>query len=497
MKSLKNLLVPFVILLALMTAAVVYLIVDSVAKNKPSDDTPAGLIEVVYYNTQDLMSVSVYNRESGHTTTVKSSLTTDGYIYYDYAGDDRNADDKYSQNALSGFVNDLSVFNCTSKVSGKGNYSDYGLADPAYTVTLNATNGSVTTIYIGDLSPDGEYCYIYLAGSEDIYAISASKRTQVDKKAIDFLESVSLGIDYSNLDKVHFDRKTDGLSLDTSVVMTDSGIANFMVYKPYEHPASSYFGLMIDRIVALEVKEYIAVDKSDLSAYGLDDPTYHFILTMKDGSKTELFISSYINNVYYAYVSGNDKCFMLDKNQLEGIDLKELVLIDPYVNYCYVSKFSSITGTYGEQSFKLSLDVQNGQSINSEGAIVELNGRNAQIFDSEGRSYCSILFESLACIKIGGVETGADVNTSAGPVISFSFNDKSYNSTVFDFYQRDTDSFYVLKDGKYTGFFVYSTELFNDGGYDTYTYGCWRAYELLNEAISNSINGVYDMPEEE
>ena len=44
MKSLKNLLVPFVILLALMTAAVVYLIVDSVAKSKPSDDTPAGLI---------------------------------------------------------------------------------------------------------------------------------------------------------------------------------------------------------------------------------------------------------------------------------------------------------------------------------------------------------------------------------------------------------------------------------------------------------------------
>ena len=184
------------------------------------------------------------------------------------------------------------------------------------------------------------------------------------------------------------------------------------------------------------------------------------------------------------------------ESQLEGIDLSELVLIDPYVNYCYVNNFSSITGKYGDQSFKLGLDVPEGKSINSDGSIVELNGRNAQIVDSEGRSYSSILFESLACIKIGGIELEADVNTASGPVISFSFNDKSYNSTVVDFYQRDTDSYYVLKDGKYTGFYVYSTELFYDGGFDTYSYGCWSAYELLNEAITNNLNGVYDMPEE-
>ena len=44
-------------------------------------------------------------------------------------------------------------------------------------------------------------------------------------------------------------------------------------------------------------------------------------------------------------------------------------------------------------------------------------------------------------------------------------------------------------------FFVYSREIFNDGGSDTYSYGFWKAYELLNEAISGSINGVYDIPE--
>ena len=52
----------------------------------------------------------------------------------------------------------------------------------------------------------------------------------------------------------------------------------------------------------------------------------------------------------------------------------------------------------------------------------------------------------------------------------------------------------IFKDGEYTGFYIYSREIFNDGGYDTYSYGFWKAYELLDEAILGSIGGIYDMP---
>ena len=42
-------------------------------------------------------------------------------------------------------------------------------------------------------------------------------------------------------------------------------------------------------------------------------------------------------------------------------------------------------------------------------------------------------------------------------------------------------------------FYVYATEIFNDGGTDTYNYGYWRAYELLNQAITDNMNGIYDL----
>ena len=81
-------------------------------------------------------------------------------------------------------------------------------------------------------------------------------------------------------------------------------------------------------------------------------------------------------------------------------------------------------------------------------------------------------------------------------VFSLSFIDKTYKTTVYEFYTRDSDSYYVLKDGEYTNFYVYSREIFNNGGTDTYSYGCWSAYELLSEAITNSSNGVYTIPTE-
>ena len=217
---------------------------------------------------------------------------------------------------------------------------------------------------------------------------------------------------------------------------------------------------------------------------------------MKNGDTVELFFSNKISGFYYCYMTGMDKYFMLSEYQIEGLELQETVLIDPYVCYCYAKDYTSITGQYEDKSFRLDLNVTEGQSITSEESTVQLDGRNAKIIDDGGRSYCSILFESIACIKIGGSEVDSVPDTTGDPVLSLSFIDKSYKTTVYEFYTRDSDSYYVFKDGEYTHFFVYAREIFNNGGRDTYSYGWWSAYELLSEAITANINGVYTLPTE-
>ena len=496
MKSVKNLIVPALILVALVIGAIVYFAVDKYRNNQINETTGSGMIDVVYFNSSDISSISVFSRDTGHTATINCYYDSQGNLSYEYMGDDKDASSGYSQTKLADFVSLMTSFYGYSKVSSRGNFADYGLDNPAYSITITALNGSITTVYLGNKSPDGKNCYLNVSGSQDIYSVSSTKLDYANVSAVSFFDSKALDISYQDIDSVHFDRKSDGLSLDASVSVTASGVAVFEIFKPYKHAASSYFGNLIDTIISLEITDYVAVSDNEKAAYGLDNPNFHIIFNMKNGGKTELFFSKKIDNCYYGYISGTDRYFVIMSYQLEGLELKETILIDPYICYCYASDISSITGSYGDKSFKFDLEVSAEKSIVSDESTVTLDGRNAKVSDSYGRSYCSILFESIACINICGIETDANVNTSSGPVLTLSFLDKSYVTTTYDFYTRDSDSYYVFKDGEYTGFYVYSRELFNDGGTDTYSYGCWRAYELLNEAISGNVNGIYDLPKE-
>ncbi|MBR3247843.1 MAG: DUF4340 domain-containing protein [Clostridiales bacterium] len=496
MKSVKNLLVPFIIMIALIIGVIVYFAVEKLRNDEPSETTVT-YYDVLYFNSTDIAFLSVYNRETGHSSMVTNQSDANNSTKFVYSGDDAEPGTDYSSYKLSDFVSDLSSFYNCILVSGKGNYADYGLDKPAFTLTIKTVNGNETKVYLGNKTPDGSYCYMFVEGSADIYMVSSDKLSVASKTGISFIDSSVLELEYSDLKTVHFDRKNDGLSLDASVSISDNGTVSLNIIKPYEHPSSSYFKNMIDKVRNLNISEYVETGDSGLGEYGLDEPEYHFVLTGKNGDTTELYFSKLINGSYYGYIKGNSRCFMLNEYQLENLEMKETVLIDPYICYFSPDEFSSITGTYGNSSFKLTLYVPEGKNLTASETSVELDGRNAKISDSSGRSYCSILYESLSCIEIGGVETGADINISQGPVLTLSFVSRNYATTEYSFYTRNDDSFYVFKDGEYMNFYVYSREIFNDGGSDTYSYGYWKAYELLNKAISGSISGVYDMPDEE
>ena len=494
MKSAKNLLVPFVILIALIIGVIVYFVVEN-SGNVEVSEASSGLKDIIYYNSADIASLTVFNRDTGHKAMIKNSVDANGKVYYEYLGDDAVTGEKYSQYHLADFESSMASFSVNSKVSS-GNLGEYGLDNPAFTITINAVNGSVTTVYLGNSSPDGRYCYMYYSGSSDVYTIGIVKLSEASKTGIDFLDATIFSIDSSDLTSVHFDRQSDKLSLDAEVSVDSAGNTSFQIVKPYNHGTSSYFANMIRSVANLQVNDYVEINGSELSSYGLKTPEYHFILNVNDGQTMELFFSKSIGGYIYGYMTGLDKYFKLADYQLENVEMQELILIDPYICYCYPYEYASISGTYGEKQFKFDLDVNKDKSLTDDESSVTMDGRNAKISDSKGRSYASMFFESISCIKIGGVEVKNNIDTSSGSVLTITFLDKSYNATVYEFYTRDSDSYYAFKNGEYMGFYVYSRELFFDAGTDTYNYGCWSAYELLNTAISSNINGTYDIPTE-
>ena len=108
-----------------------------------------------------------------------------------------------------------------------------------------------------------------------------------------------------------------------------------------------------------------------------------------------------------------------------------------------------------------------------------------------------MLYESVFCINIGGVEENAVIPEGSAANTTITVFDRNHSAVIYEFYKRNDTSFYVCKNGKYTKFYVYGRELYNDGGTDTYDYGLWPAYEILTKAITNNINGMYEIPENE
>ena len=158
-----------------------------------------------------------------------------------------------------------------------------------------------------------------------------------------------------------------------------------------------------------------------------------------------------------------------------------------------MKKLLKYTGKgYQDESF--TYEISCVEDMTEEGATATLNMRNAYVETSSGRTYAAFLFENLVTIEISGVDLTATPEYTSE--MTFIYHTTGYTTTTVDFTVRDNNSYYVFIDGEYSGFYVYSDELFHYGGTDTYDYGAWSAYRLTQQAIDNAVNNIYDMPEE-
>lgn len=494
MKTGKSLLIPLIILVALIAGVVgYYVFLDS---GKASDIPDASTVNAFYVSCSEVKSLSVISSDPTFPEVqIDASKNEDGTLSYSYNGSDFDPDVKYSESKMIGYIMTLSDYSTAYLVSDSADMSDFGLESPKYTAIITSFNGTVSKISFGNISYSGDYCYIRIDGGTAVYSVPVVKYNYVSQKSIDFIDTSVLDIDPCNLSEVEFIRKTDDLDLKASCSVDDSGNVTYKYFDPFDLGTSTYFDSLIAKICNLDITEFVELEEGDLSIYKLDDPEYHFILSETNGTKTEVFLSENICGFYYGYIKGTESYFKISDEQTLSLEIPSVQYIDSYVSYHMASEISTLKGSYNGKTFELSIKTDSDGSISGDDSDVYLDGRNAKIFNTDGRSYCAVLFESFACMEIGGIDTDAVVNTDATPVMLIEYITTQYENHTLAFYQRTDDTYYVVKDGVYMKVFVYGKELFNDGGTDTYNYGVWVAYELLKTSIDENVNGVYDIPE--
>lgn len=473
-------------------------IIDHIGNDLYENSDTNATVNVIYINIADISRLDCIS-SSGVTNSVAINHNGDAGndLIYLSGSEDQS---KYSANSVSNYVGILTDFSASSAVKNPGSLSEYGLDNPQYTLVLTLNDGKEIKINIGNRTPavvNTNGCYFSIDGIDGVFITAAAKLGYCERSEIDFLDKYLFNFTNSDVTSVEFTRNYTENSLENCTIKADASISNggdpkYSVYEPYNIEASSYFAKLVEKVVSLEISSFLEISDDELADYGLLNPTYTFKLTLKTGDEVTIFLSEPIDDIIYGKCTGVDHYFRLSRLQLDGIDTPLLTLLSSYVSYYNVSEITCINCTYGDKSFAFDLDVKENLSISDSTSIANLNLRSAKVCNSDGRSYAAMLFESLVCVKIGGIDTEAQVTDN--PEISLTFCTRDYTNKTVDFVKRDDSSYYVFIDGKYTNFYVYSGEIFKHGGDNTFDYGFWTIYEITETAISEQVGGVYDIP---
>lgn len=488
MKSIKSLIIPAAILLLLIVIAIVYFVVPKKADEQQKTISNEAF-SVLNISNSEIMRFTLHKKE-GDDIVISSELDSEnGSQTWYLEGNDM----EISQSAVSSYVSILSSYVANSTIYEAGDIAEYSLDDPDFTVTIDKYDGTTSVIYIGSYTFDNDGVYFMLENDPNVYITAEIKRDYCNYTLVDFASTKILELDFADVETVEFKRSTDSVDLVAVPVATGDSFDHpeFNVISPVECAANDNFERLVEYIADLEIAKYEDISDADLASYGLDTPTFEFIYTMNDGSEISVSLSSNMGGNYYGYCSEMDGYFSIRELQFNGVETPVMSLIDSYIAMYDATEVSSISGTYGDASFEYELNVRD--SFSDENATATLNGRNAFVRIVEGgRPYAAIFFESIVGMQYSGMDPDADPELD--PALTYTIVTTDYAIVTIDFVDRGDGSYYVFRDGEYTGFYSMSSVLFNDGGDDPYAYGSWAAYELTVEAIEGSINGVYALP---
>ena len=135
-------------------------------------ETPAPTDAPVYYLTHKSMGDVCgirFTRNDGMDLSVKISKEDGKYVYSvepvaDYFG--------YDGGRFQSMMYTVSSITATSKITeNPENLDDYGLADPWITLKIDFTDGTSTTVYIGNETPVQYFYYVTTDQDDTIYTI--------------------------------------------------------------------------------------------------------------------------------------------------------------------------------------------------------------------------------------------------------------------------------------------------------------------------------------
>lgn len=407
-------------------------------KKKKENTTTSQLIADNSLFSFDAESVSkvVFNGEAGEYVAEYNAESKN----WSLTNRDDFALDQTYLDCITSYGSNLTASTSYGKADSDEKKAMYGLDNPD-SVTIYAGDKTYT-IYIGNISPTGEYYYTMIEGRDNVYAVPAMYAA-VFKTDRSLLKNKDL-VPYDVFTIKEFTVLRDGktafnLSYDTGT-STWSLPSEYSLLTFDQTAASS----VVSVLTRLEAEELLDENLQDLSKYGFDKPEAEVIVKGTDGTEQKFLVSLFEDNPNYSYVlKEND-------NQVELYYTGDLDFID-LTAYDYILQNIPSADIYYINGFELyfgeSTDIC---KLNMKESTCEINGNAVDFSDSSVYTSFQNYFNSFTYLKLSSVDVDAKPELK-DPVLTAIYHFDDSEDVQIDLVSDNNGGYYVFRNQTYTG----------------------------------------------
>ncbi|MCM1528490.1 MAG: DUF4340 domain-containing protein [Alistipes sp.] len=361
-----------------------------------------------------------------------------------------------NQVTLQGVCSYMSVLTADTSYgeATEENKAKYGLDDP-YVVTAYDSERSYT-LYVGDLSPTGDYYYVYTNEKNNIYASGMSTVQPVLTDRM--LLKNDKFTDYNSGDIVGMTLKRDG---ETIYDLTyDDDELEWKMPEEYsilelDQTVPSNAVLMMARLTA----EFMVEDTpDDIELYGFDQPYAEFTITMRDGNQETILVSDYagISSDYiYTYLERYKQVEAYYRSDLSFVTYDLFDLVTKTVGTANILTVSEVEVSGDIVNEKFVFD-QDNKKVTCRGA--ELDLANAEIY-----SFIETFYNSFSYFDVAAIDIEAEPELDE-PVLTAKYTLNNGSTKQIDLSDAGNGLCYVFLDGEYTGSLISKDDLTGTSG---------------------------------
>ena len=453
MKRNLKLVIVLVILVVAAVAALVAVNMVSKSKDEKAAKEAAELV-LISQSSDDIKSIDITD--------------SDGEDYqFSLSGSDWILTNRDDVNLSSSFCSSLCLYygnlNATKKITDKSDdLSTYGLDKPVKLTVSDSENSS--TIYIGKATSTNEAFYVMKEGSDAVFTMDYSTAYVLSNPSMS-MKNTYLTYEWSDDDYTYYKVTKQG----KTIIELDRSSGIWGIKSPIKHEINSTSTLTIlTNIARYELDGYgDKITEDQYSEYGFDNPYYTVEIKNNEGKDITILIGKSIDS----YTDKEVPILYKDDNQVAYISYDNIYFVErdteEYTSLNLVSlKNEDIKG--GEIKLDSNFEVQD---IKFEGTYstennsfenVKIDGKDVDMSVSNVSSLYSDFIYSVLNMEADTVEAYAEPENTADETITLDLTDGS--SIKLDFAQKDENTYYIFRDGEYTGLVARRKTLTKENG---------------------------------